>query len=273
MAVEADAVTINLEATANDESTPVQNKLNAEQRQHIKKLFENIPEAGRKNNLVRQIVKNLKFNTIPEPTLKKYVSAVFEDIDNEKIMFLLDNLLFVEEKFKVKITSLLNEYRHSAFGKEIDLGRIKCESLYKLPPTLAHRPAFDKKVQLLGVSKSLYTDEGAVNRFEYEVIVAISNLDNVRFWHRNPERGDGFAINGFINHYPDFIVWLESGRTILIETKGDDRDNSDSRLKLELGRTWANKAGDNFRYFMVFDHVEMDGSYTKNRMIEMLKEL
>lgn len=270
---EADAVTINLEATANDESTPVQNKLNAEQRQHIKKLFENIPEAGRKNNLVRQIVKNLKFNTIPEPTLKKYVGAVFEDIDNEKIMFLLDNLLFVEEKFKVKITSLLNEYRHSAFGKEIDLGRIKCEPQYKLPPTLAHRPAFDKKVQLLGVPKSLYTDEGAVNRFENEVIVAISNLDNVRFWHRNPERGDGFAINGFINHYPDFIVWLESGRTILIETKGDDRDNSDSRLKLELGRTWANKAGDSFRYFMVFDHVEMDGAYTKDKMIEMLKEL
>lgn len=270
---EADAVTINLETTANDESTPVQTKLNAEQRQHIKKMFENIPEAGRKNNLVRQIVKNLKFNTIPETALIKYVGTVFEDIDNEKVMFLLDNLLFVEDKFKVKITSLLNDYRHSAFGKEIDLGRIKCEPHYILPSTLAHRPALDRKVQLLGVPKSLYTDEGSVNKFENEVIVSVSNLDNVRFWHRNPERGDGFAINGFLNHYPDFIVWLESGRTILIETKGDDRDNSDSRLKLELGRTWANKAGDDFRYFMVFDHNEMDGAYTKDRMIEMLKEL
>lgn len=40
--------------------------------------------------------------------------------------------------------------------------------------------------------------------------------------------------------------------------------------------TWlftANKAGDDFRYFMVFDHNEMDGAYTKDRMIEMLKEL
>lgn len=270
---EADAVTINLEATANDESTPVQNKLNAEQRQHIKKMFENIPEAGRKNNLISQIVKNLKFNTIPEPTLKKYIGAVFEDIDNEKVMFLLDNLLFVEEKFKIKINGLLNEHRYKTFRNEIDLGKIKCDPKYKLPPTLAHRPSFDKKVPLLGVPKSLYTDEGAVNKFENEVIVAISNLDNVCFWHRNPERGDGFAINGFINHYPDFIVWLESGRVILIETKGDDRDNSDSRLKLELGRTWANKAGDNFRYFMVFDHIEMEDAYTKDKMIEMLKEL
>jgi hypothetical protein len=33
----------------------------------------------------------------------------------------------------------------------------------------------------------------------------------------------------------------------------------------------ANKAGDSLRYFMVFDHIEMDGAYTKDRMIEMLK--
>lgn len=38
----------------------------------------------------------------------------------------------------------------------------------------------------------------------------------------------------------------------MIEFKGDDRDNSDSKAKLELGRQWQAQAGPNYRYFMVF---------------------
>ncbi|MBQ5524385.1 MAG: hypothetical protein IIT93_02575, partial [Paludibacteraceae bacterium] len=60
---------------------------------------------------------------------------------------------------------------------------------------------------------------------------------------------------------------------ILLETKGDDRDNSDSRQKLELGTTWANKAGDIYRYFMVFDKTKLDGAYTKEEFLEILREL
>ena len=104
-----------------------------------------------------------------------------------------------------------------------------------------------------------------------EVINAVSALDSVRFWHRNPERGVGFYINGYINHYPDFIVRLKSGKTILIEAKGDDRDNSDSRNKVELGRTWASKAGEQYRYFMVFDTSQMDGAITLTELVQMLK--
>ena len=33
------------------------------------------------------------------------------------------------------------------------------------------------------------------------------------------------------------------GKIIVLETKGDDRDNSDSELKLKLGKLWAAKAG------------------------------
>ncbi len=93
------------------------------------------------------------------------------------------------------------------------------------------------------------------------------------FWHRNPERGKGFCIHGFINHYPDFIVRTRSGKTILVETKGDDRDNSDSRNKLELGKTWANKAGDNYRYFMVFDQKGLPDAYTLHDFIEIITNL
>lgn len=68
----------------------------------------------------------------------------------------------------------------------------------------------------------------------------------------------------------DFIVQLNSGITVLLETKGDDRDNSDSRAKVELGRTWANKAGEQYRYFMVFDKQEMEGAVTIKELLQRL---
>ena len=127
--------------------------------------------------------------------------------------------------------------------------------------------------KMIGIDKGLYKEEEKVNDFETSVISAISNDDNVNFWHRNQERGKGFFINGFINHYPDFIVKLRSGHILLIETKGDDRDNSDSAMKLELGTTWANKAGDMYRYYMVFDKKAMDGAITVKELLAKIDQL
>ena len=61
--------------------------------------------------------------------------------------------------------------------------------------------------------------------------------------------------------------------TVVLETKGDDRDNTDSKRKVELGHKWANKAGDNFRYFMVFDKTEMKGSITLTEFIDKIKRM
>ena len=47
--------------------------------------------------------------------------------------------------------------------------------------------------------KSLYEAEESGNKFETELIQAITGLPNIRWWHRNIAR-TGFAINGFINH-------------------------------------------------------------------------
>ena len=47
----------------------------------------------------------------------------------------------------------------------------------------------------------------------------------IRWWHRNIAR-TGFAINGFINHYPDFIVRTRSGKIGIIEAKGSTSSKS-----------------------------------------------
>ena len=110
-----------------------------------------------------------------------------------------------------------------------------------------------------------------MNNFEERVIMEIGTSSSIAFWHRNLERGKGFYINGFkANHYPDFILQTKSGMTILLETKGDHLDNTDSEAKCRLGTEWEKQAGKNFAYFMVFDKKEVTGSYTLDKAKELI---
>jgi len=125
---------------------------------------------------------------------------------------------------------------------------------------------------LVGIDKGLYAAEENVNGFEYNAIAAIAEHPNVLFWHRNRDRNE-FGINGFINHYPDSIVRMKSGTTLLIETKGDHLDNPESEEKRWLGNKWADLAGDGFKYFMVFQSKEVDGAITLKTLLQLLDEL
>jgi type III restriction enzyme len=152
------------------------------------------------------------------------------------------------------------------FVELLDIWTITLTELYNLPPTI------NPLETTPGITKSLYTEEWAMNSFEHKVILAIANTDSVERRHRNIER-KWFALNGWINHYPDFIVKMKSGKIILIETKGDDRDNSDSKDKIILWSYWANKAWDNYRYMMIFDSNKLDWAYNFDEAIERLKSL
>jgi type III restriction enzyme len=124
------------------------------------------------------------------------------------------------------------------------------------------------------ITKSLYEQEASMNNFEAKVITEIAAMQNVVFWHRNFVKGNGFAINGYkSNHYPDFIVYTKSGKIIIIETKGDHYDNSDSAAKCRLGNTWAEKAGIDFYYFMIFDKKEIEDAYTLEKAKELIRQI
>ncbi|MDR9417082.1 MAG: hypothetical protein RI564_12425, partial [Gracilimonas sp.] len=60
---------------------------------------------------------------------------------------------------------------------------------------------------------------------------------------------------------------------VIIETKGDDRDNSDSIAKNKLGKKWAELAGENYFYFMVFDQNAIEGAYNSNQIRDIVSEL
>jgi type III restriction enzyme len=266
---DADAKRIDLEERNEDEFVPKAWTLKETELNIFKQYILSLPKDSRRKQLANKIADSLNYNCINRPDLIKYITDTIEPFDEDKLEQLTNNIGGAIEKFKAHISKQLGAYAMRRFEDLRDVGKIKMEPEYSLPKSivLSQRDAN-------GVPKSLYVEEEAVNSFESRVISAIADLDTVEFWHRNQERGKGFYINGFINHYPDFIVKMKNGMILLIEVKGDDRDNSDSESKIKLGKAWANKAGnDKYHYYMVFESNDnLAGAITLPKLIERLKQ-
>lgn len=262
--VDAEAVALDIKQEG-EEYRPVRMDMKADQVAYFKQHFASATPESQKILLAQNIARRLNINTISEKQIADYIQEVIKDFDTSRISDLCATDTQTMAAFKNKIDTLLATYQKSRFEKLLDIGEITCSTdWYALPESI------NLLKTVKGLEKGLYEEEDDVNDFEYKVINAVSTLDSVRFWHRNLERGAGFYINGYINQYPDFIVRLKSGKTILIEAKGDDRDNSNTRAKIDLGRTWASKAGEQYRYFMVFDKQQMDGAVTLTELVQRL---
>ena len=171
----------------------------------------------------------------------------------------------------MKIEEYEASYRQRKFYDLIEMNKIICkdDGAYSFPKVITPSVSFDS------LDKSLYTAEcDDLNNFEFKLINNIAPLENVLWWHRVIDRR-GFRLNGFINHYPDFIVKTTSGNMVLVEAKGEQLKNDDSKAKLALGKKWDMMCGSKFKYYMVFEHKEMEiqGSYTMDKFIEILKSL
>lgn len=122
---------------------------------------------------------------------------------------------------------------------------------------------------------SLYEAEEAFDSsLEKKLIARLTALPNIRWWHRNIAKRE-FCINGFINHYPDFMVMTKKGNIVFVETKGEHLKNDDSIHKVRLGRAWQNAAGKQYRYYMVFEDTDtlIDGVVNMSHFIKLMEAL
>lgn len=204
---------------------------------------------------------------LADEEVKTYVTRIVKEFTPEQLRDCLERDVAYARKIKTKITTLADTHAMKVFSDMLDLDKISLEPSFTLPDAIipsANAPA---------LPKSLYTTEASMGQFEARVIDAVANLETVEWWHRNLSRGKGFRINGALNHYPDFLVKLKSGKVVALETKGDDRDNSDSVNKVRLGKQWEAKSGGTFRYMMVFDNNSIEGAETLAGALNKLKQL
>lgn len=145
----------------------------------------------------------------------------------------------------------------------LDTDQIFLKYDYNLPPHIT--PNNTSK----DIVKSLYEKESNMNSFEEKVINEVANLPNILCWTKNIERR-GFCINGFINHYPDFIVYTKSEKVVLLETKGD---HLDAEQKIRLGSLWDSKCSNDYKYFMVYENRAVRDAYTLEAFMQIIKNL
>ena len=232
------------------------------------KYFDDLPSDGQIRQCVAKLVTIIdKGKNPPSQEISRYVTKIVSDFEKERLRDAVQHSAAYAKKIRDKIEFLMTSHAKKNFLALIDSRKIFVKPSYKLPPTISPT-SFERNW-----NNSLYVAEEKVNNLEFLIASALTRLDNVLWWHRNRSKKE-FCLNGFINHYPDFIVRMKSGFVLLIEAKGDDRDNSDSKQKLALSRIWEAKAGsDSFGYFMVFDSNPLDGALSFDDFMARIKEL
>lgn len=252
-----------------DDNLPKYKKVSQMQREYFKQYLKTANDETRIRQSINLIFSKLRNdNALNENDLKNYIERIVNNLSDERKAKLLDEIDAYALKIRNKINELKSEYREKVFYDLLNKGNIKIKNTFSFEPTIQA-----SKLNSLR-DKSLYEEEiDNLNSLENKVLTEIVSLDNIKWWHRNKDMKPGFCINAFINHYPDFIICTENGNIIMLETKGDDRTNDDSKTKLKLGSKWADKAGDKYFYFMVFENSKIEGSLLVDEFIDTIKEL
>lgn len=209
-----------------------------------------------------------KMNCVNDRELDEYIDRVIGTMSEDQLSELEQSPYPYVVKIQGKVKKLIAQHRSSVFDTWLEQDKISCLPNYALPAVISPT-AFTSMVP-----KSLYTAEEDMNEYEFKVVWALSELGNVKWWHRNISRL-GFQINGPVHAYPDIIVMLHSGKILMVETKGDHLDNDESKEKAKIGDQWAKLAGKQYKYYMVFETKQPDypGAYSLERFMEIVNGL
>ena len=245
-------------------------KMESAEQRYFKEWFNNLPPESRVRQCKDMMFNQLnKLNMVDAAELRAYINRIVDDMDKAQLAAMEKAPLGYAAKIRDKIETLLEAHYRETFEKWLETERIVCTPSFRLP--LAIHPTTHTDIY----ARSLYTaEDGDMNKLEEELIVELTALPNVRWWHRNIAR-QGFAINGFIKHYPDILIMTQSGKLICAETKGEHLKNDDSREKIALGKAWRTAAGSDFRYYMVFENDEnlLPGAVSMSQFIDTVKAL
>jgi len=232
-----------------------------------------IPEKSRIGACKKQIVLELnnKFNNLDHLSINKYADRIIDSLKTEdEIISLQNNIYSIISRIKEFISKSLEEYRYNNFKNKLYRNEIMLNKEYQLSLSIILQEHTNSYL------RTLYEEEdNKVNSLEKKFIEKISSLNNIKWWHRIIDRND-FSLNGFINHYPDFLIETNNGVIILVETKGEHLDGDDSKKKLELGNLWSNYSGPtNYKYYMAFEHspLKEDGADLLDNIIEIISKL
>ena len=245
-------------------------KMESAEQRYFKEWFNNLPPESRVRQCKDMVFNQLnKLNMVDAAELRAYINRIVDDMDKAQLAAMEKAPLGYAAKIRAKIETLLEAHYRETFDKWLETERIVCMPSFRLRPTIHPTTYTDI------YARSLYAaEEGNMNKLEQKLIVELTALPNVRWWHRNIAKQD-FAINGFIKHYPDILIMTQSGKLICAEAKGEHLKNDGSRERIALGQAWRTAAGKDYRYYMVFENEEnlLPGAMSMSQFIDTVKAL
>ena len=245
-------------------------KMSSPEQQYFKEYFNSLPPESRVRQCKEIMLRQLnKLNGVDAAELKAYIERIVGNMSKDQLAAMEKAPLGYAKKIKDKVQALLEQHCRENFSDWLSTERIVCLPYYRLPDAI--HPAAHTDIY----AKSLYqAEDGDMNKLEQKLIMELPALPNVRWWHRNISR-QGFCINGYINHYPDILILTEKGKVIFAEAKGEHLKNDDSREKIDLGAMWSGHAGNQYRYFMVFekDADLPKGAVSMSKFVEIVAAL
>ena len=184
----------------------------SQESEYFRQQMAQLPTEEKKEQCTRLICDLInRNNRYAASDVSAYVRKIVGQMTEDEVSAMEIGVHSYADKILEKIKGLEEKYREEQFKRWIDNGKIFCQSSYQMPRVITPSDVTDS------IPKSLYdAEKNDMNNGEHELLDAVVGLDNVKWWHRIIERND-FRINGFINHYPDFMVMTQSGKLVLIE--------------------------------------------------------
>ena len=266
-ALDAEIVRVDLEET--EEAIPKAFKLKGIDSQYYREWFNSQSSERRIQECNKIIIDRLsKIIALSNKELGDYVCRVMEVLTPEQLEDLQQSPVLYYEKIKKKIEELMDKHSETVFERWVEQSKITCD------PSYTFKKAISPARTTSAYPKSLYTAEAEMNEWEEKIVWELSNMENIRWWHRNISRS-GFNINGYVNAFPDIIAMTKSGKILVIEPKGKHLDNTDSAHKAKVGKQWEKLAGRDYRYYMVFKEsgFQVKDAVTLERFLEIVREL
>ena len=225
-------------------------------KKNLAMLFANMSDEGKRESLKALVLKAMTSqfkNTFGSAQLTGYIARVVDDMESPVVDACLHSVGGVVRAVTDAVRELADDFCEERFGKLLSRGDVRLAPEYRFPES------FVQANPMTSYDKGLYeAEDGRVDGVERRMVDLLANSSRVVWWHRVVERKPGeFSINGFVNHYPDFLALRDDGVLMAIETKGEHLGD-DARRKLGLGTRWSDMAGAGFRYFMVFEHEALD---------------
>ena len=266
---EIDFVSMNTEIYSFDvevgDETPKRCKMSKREAEAFKAALKMVPPESRKKQMKAKLTEQIndKYNTLSQQEIKIYIDRIVDGMGADRLADMEENFLAYSEKVAARIKTLLESWYEKRFTDLLTAQDIFVDFTF----------AYAEKAIVPGNrsewKKMLYTGEGKMNSFEQSLIEEVCGMDNILWWHRNgdnPYDKNAWCINGFLNHYPDFIVMTKKGHLVAVETKGEQLGNEDNFAKARLGYLLdTHDNNDKFSYFMVFEKEKPDRPGCKSR--------